>query len=220
MNFPPQGNDTSGAASIILPGATGGPLYLTKNGAGAPPYSFAGDTNCGIDSSGADTIDLVCSGSSKVQVSSSGIKILATTNPILTGGTSINGGDTLTVSGATGYAYVSSYGYVDTNANASIGAVPLGTGVVLGSGSLFAWSNNANATAGALDIGLSRKAAGILQLNTGVADAGAALEFLEQTAPSAPAANGCRLYCVDAAGKTQLRALFNSGTSQLIAAEP
>ena len=43
-------------AGSIAPGATGGPLYLTKNGAGAPPYSFAGAPNTGVDSSGADTL--------------------------------------------------------------------------------------------------------------------------------------------------------------------
>ncbi len=46
------------------------------------------------------------------------------------------------------------------------------------------------------------------------------LQGTEMTAPSAPAANGFRIYAVDAAGKTQLRVLFNSGVSQLIAAEP
>ncbi len=46
------------------------------------------------------------------------------------------------------------------------------------------------------------------------------LESSETTAPSAPAANGFRIYAVDAGGKTQIRALFATGASQLIAAEP
>lgn len=70
--MPGQINVLTGTATVISPGATGGPLYLTKNGAGAPPYSFAGDTNTGLDSSAADTLNLVVGGSSVLQVSAAG----------------------------------------------------------------------------------------------------------------------------------------------------
>jgi len=58
----------AGTATVIAPGATGGPLYLTKNGAGAPPYSFAGDTDTGVDSSGANTLDLVAGGTTRLSL--------------------------------------------------------------------------------------------------------------------------------------------------------
>lgn len=50
-------------------------------------------------------------------------------------------------------------------------------------------------------------------------DAGA-FEMAEMAAPGAGAANTCRLYCVDNAGKTELYAIFNTGAAQLIAAQP
>jgi hypothetical protein len=47
------------------------------------------------------------------------------------------------------------------------------------------------------------------------------LQMAERTAPSAPAANGVRLYAVDnGAGKTQLMALFSSGAAQQVAIQP
>jgi hypothetical protein len=47
------------------------------------------------------------------------------------------------------------------------------------------------------------------------------IEQTEMTAPSAPAANGVRIYAQDnGAGKTQLMALFASGAAQQIAIEP
>jgi hypothetical protein len=46
------------------------------------------------------------------------------------------------------------------------------------------------------------------------------LQGTEQVAPSAPAANGFRIYAVDNGGKTELLALFNSGAAQRIAIQP
>jgi len=47
------------------------------------------------------------------------------------------------------------------------------------------------------------------------------METIEITAPSAPSANGVRLYAQDnGAGKTQLMALFATGVAQQIAIEP
>lgn len=47
------------------------------------------------------------------------------------------------------------------------------------------------------------------------------LEATERTAPSAPAANGVRIYAQDnGGGKTQLMALFSSGAAQQIAIQP
>lgn len=47
------------------------------------------------------------------------------------------------------------------------------------------------------------------------------MEISEMTAPAAPAANKCRLFCQDnGAGKTQLMAIFASGAAQQVAIEP
>lgn len=47
------------------------------------------------------------------------------------------------------------------------------------------------------------------------------IEMDEMTAPSAPAANGARLFCVDnGSGKTQLKVIFASGAAQVIATQP
>lgn len=47
------------------------------------------------------------------------------------------------------------------------------------------------------------------------------IELVEQgSPPSAPAANGVRIYAADAGGKTQLLALFASGAAQVLATEP
>lgn len=51
--------------------------------------------------------------------------------------------------------------------------------------------------------------------------AGGSMLMLEQTAPSAPAANNMVLYAVDnGSGKTQLMALFSSGAAQQVAIQP
>lgn len=46
------------------------------------------------------------------------------------------------------------------------------------------------------------------------------LQLAEMSAPSAPAANGVRLYAVDNGGKTELLALFATGAAQRVAIQP
>lgn len=75
--------------------------------------------------------------------------------------------------------------------------------------------------AGTPETRLYSVAAGILGIRANSSTAGAAVSMVEQTAPSAPAANGVYIYAVDnGAGKTQLMALFSSGVAQQIAIEP
>lgn len=51
--------------------------------------------------------------------------------------------------------------------------------------------------------------------------AAAFIELIERAAdPAAPAANGCRLYAIDSAGKTRFAARFATGAVQAIATEP
>lgn len=85
--------------------------------------------------------------------------------------------------------------------------------------------NKTNTGAGTcLDITNAGTGYGILVTQTGAAPAigvTAEIEFTEQTAPAAPAANKARLFCQDnGAGKTQLMVLFPSGAAQQIAIEP
>lgn len=72
------------------------------------------------------------------------------------------------------------------------------------------------------DVFMYRRAAAILAFcanNSG--STGAAVEFLEQTAPAAPAADRVRIYAEDnGSGKTRLMALFPTGAAQQIAIEP
>ncbi len=116
------------------------------------------------------------------------------------------------------------------------------TGIFFYSGSLWniaAGSNTLQSSTTTLDIPLAaafgwaslgvsghdttlwRSAAGVIHVGAATSSSGGALQFMEQTAPSAPAANYVRVYAQDnGAGKTQLMALFGSGAAQQIAIEP
>jgi predicted ATPase len=77
------------------------------------------------------------------------------------------------------------------------------------------------ANANSPDTTFRRVAAGIVGVRAGVISSGGALSFIEQTAPSAPAANGVYIYAEDnGAGKTRLMAKFATGAAQQIAIEP
>lgn len=71
------------------------------------------------------------------------------------------------------------------------------------------------------DTRITRPAAGVTGIRGAADSTGGALEFVEQTAPAAPSANGVRLYAQDnGGGKTQLMALFATGAAQQVAIEP
>lgn len=71
------------------------------------------------------------------------------------------------------------------------------------------------------DAALERVAAGVIGVRASGSSVGGALEYIEQTAPSAPSADRVRVYAQDnGAGKTQLMALFSSGAAQQIAIQP
>ncbi len=81
------------------------------------------------------------------------------------------------------------------------------------------WSSG-SPSAVAEDVAFLRVAAGIIGVRDGTTGGGA-LSWVEQTAPSAPAANGVYVYAQDnGGGKTQLMALFSSGAAQQIAIQP
>lgn len=92
--------------------------------------------------------------------------------------------------------------------------------VVIKSDHYLAWSSTGNALQSP-DTFFRRVAAGVVGVRGGSGTSGGVLSFIEQTAPAAPAANGCYVYAQDnGGGKTQLMALFSSGAAQQLAIEP
>jgi len=80
---------------------------------------------------------------------------------------------------------------------------------------------DAQFTGGTIDTRLYRDAAGVFGVRGTSTSVGAALSFIEQTAPASPAANIVRIYAEDnGSGKTRLMALFATGVAQQIAIEP
>lgn len=90
----------------------------------------------------------------------------------------------------------------------------------LASASQLTWSNTADNPVATNDVGLARSAAGVLAVTNSATGPGS-LEFQEQTAPAAPAANFVRIYAEDnGSGKTRLMARFATGAAVQIAIEP
>lgn len=82
-------------------------------------------------------------------------------------------------------------------------------------------SSSVNASSASPDTAFYRTAAGIMAVRGSNTSTGAAIEFIEQTAPSAGASNTVRIYAEDnGSGKTRLMALFPTGAAQQIAIEP
>lgn len=93
--------------------------------------------------------------------------------------------------------------------------------VVPSTGFLGFMNNNSGNVSNNIDIRLTRVAAGIVGIRSTNTTTGGVLSFIERTAPSAPAADGCYIYAQDnGAGKTQLMALFSSGAAQQLAIQP
>lgn len=96
-----------------------------------------------------------------------------------------------------------------------------GQSLTLGASTTLAFSS-ANQPDGdaTIDAGFFRTAAGVIGIVDG-ATGGAAMQFKEQTAPAAPAADNVRIYAEDdGAGKTRLMARFATGAAVQIAIEP
>ena len=112
------------------------------------------------------------------------------------------------------------YVYNTTNEGFGLfGNVGFGRSLRLDSTVGLGW-NSGGPSSGA-DCGFFRSAAGVVGVRGNSSNAGGALEYIEQTAPSAPSADRVRIYAQDnGAGKTQLMALFSSGAAQQIAIQP
>lgn len=95
-------------------------------------------------------------------------------------------------------------------------------GFYVDTGNFLGWSTSSpGGSSRSVDTRITRVGAGIIGVRAGSNTNGAALSMVEQTAPSAPSANGVYLYAQDnGAGKTQLMALFASGAAQQVAIEP
>ena len=110
--------------------------------------------------------------------------------------------------------------YVGLTINHSGGS---GAGAYLPSDYALGWSSAASSTLvqNSRDISLHRIGAGVLGVRGAASTDGSALNFLEQTAPSAPSANQVVIYAEDnGSGKTRLMARFNTGAAQVLATEP
>ena len=83
------------------------------------------------------------------------------------------------------------------------------------------WTSSGSSDGATVDARLYRDAAGVIGVRGTSTTVGAALSFIEQTAPASPAANIVRIYAEDnGSGKTRLMALFATGAAQQIAIEP
>ena len=132
-----------------------------------------------------------------------------------TGGISASNTITITPSSTSGYGVTVTGGGVGGNLRLRNGT---GFGFIASSTLNYGWSSDADANS--YDIALARSAAGVVKVTNG-STGGGSLEFLEQTAPSAPSADAVRIYAEDnGSGKTRLMALFPTGAAQQIAIEP
>jgi hypothetical protein len=87
-----------------------------------------------------------------------------------------------------------------------------GFGVTLQDTALLDWSGRS---------GFTSPADGVISMRNAADNAGSALQFREQTAPAAPAADNVRIYAEDdGSGKTRLMARFATGAAVQIAIEP
>ena len=91
----------------------------------------------------------------------------------------------------------------------------------LSSNGAYGWSAASNPTDAVNDTNFFRSAAGVVSVRGTSTSVGGALNFLEQTAPSAPSADQVVVYAEDnGSGKTRLMARFNTGAAQVLATEP
>ena len=209
-------NSTNGAAStpvLALTGTpfTGGTATTTKplalletTGATSNNWSTSG-TMLGVNAPSGFAGDLL---SSQVNATN---KCRITTN----GEIYLNDADQVCMT------YASSMVRFNGNASFSVGIGRSGNiGLALGANAGMRWTNDLPTSWA--DIHLTRRTASILALSSNEArTSGAALELIEQTAPSAPGSNCVRIYAVDnGSGKTRLMALFPTGAAQQIAIEP
>lgn len=204
---------------------------LAPDGCTTIPYSFTGRATTGVCSSAANTVDLYANNALVANANTSGLRL---NNDLLF----INDNtDDIGASGARPRSI-----YVGTNGTfgGTVAADVLQAGSTsyvkfAGSNELFSISdgvlglrNHANDGFSRLVFGgtgagfgaLARDAAGI-KVIAADGTTGAFLSGVEQTAPSAPASNGYRIFAQDnGAGKTQLMVIFGSGAAQQIAIEP
>ena len=150
----------------------------------------------------ARALELQTDGVTRVTIGTTGA--ISTTNTL-----------TITPPSTSGYGVTVTGGGVGGNLRLRNGT---GFGFIASSTLNYGWSSDSDANS--YDIALARSAAGVAKVTDG-STGGGSLEFAEQTAPAAPAANGVRIYAEDdGAGKTRLMALFATGSAVQIAIEP
>ncbi len=160
-------------------------------------------------------MDLQVGGASKAYVDKAG-QIVSTNTGASTIGVAVVTSGQPTV----GFGRNSSIGGLDLYGNGTTCGFNIANNVTtLASSTYFGWTGS-NITQ-PVQVSIHRIASGVFGIRGSSSSAGAALSFIEQTAPSAPSANGVYIYAQDnGAGKTQLMALFASGVAQQVAIEP
>lgn len=164
------------------------------------------------------------SGTTTLSATATGSNLLLGATSVLIGGSTnsfpmlVRSASGIDVKDATGAAYTAigaSTHYLGNGANGQWGVGGL-SGI---STAQFGWVSGSNATA-AIDSGVKRFGAAIVGPTNG-STGGGAFQFIEMTAPSAPATNNVILYAEDnGSGKTRLMALFPTGAAQQVAIEP
>jgi hypothetical protein len=143
----PLASPTFTSSVLVSTGTVAVPLGTVS----APTYSFSGDSNTGLYSSGADSVSLVAGGTARATASTSGLGVtgtLSTTGAASLGSTlGVTGaatlGSTLSVTGSVTAASVASSGAVSGTTLAASGAATLSstlavTGAITATGGLTA----------------------------------------------------------------------------------
>lgn len=220
----------------LYAGTLGSSFTITKilagdGSAAAPSYAFgsAGNTDNGMFLSASDTVAWSAGGTQRLSLSATA---LTSTVPVLLGAGSAAAPSVTSSAAATKGMWFPGANVVSLGAaSTEVFRIDSSFGIGLDG----AWPLSFGATASTPDVSLSRGAANRLDLASGdsfyvvsgglgvniVNTAAGTIALTEQTAPSAPAANGVILYAVDnGGGKTQLMALFSSGAAQQLAIQP
>lgn len=184
------------------------------DGTAAAPSVKIGDEQNGLYSSAANTLDVSCGGFQQFQFAytANAANYWAATGAISTGGVRI---DTAGVdSGVNGFFVTKGSGVWNFCTGSSSGNRQY---QILHTAGSTRWVTATGSNGGSPTIGTS---AGDLAFSTNIGVTGY-IAGSEQTAPSAPSANGYRIFAQDnGAGKTQLMVIFASGAAQQLAIEP
>ena len=196
------------AQTLSVQSIVGGLTGTPNLSAAAYPFTITGAQGTGTGAGGSIVFQVAPAGSSgpAQNALADALTIASTKLVTLTGDLGLYSSNTLRIGGS--------------SVNWQITATT--TGIIQGSANYYGFFDGTNlAAGGSVDTRLYRDAAGVLGVRGTSTSVGAALSFIEQTAPASPAANIVRIYAEDnGSGKTRLMAIFATGAAQQIAIEP